>query len=85
MARPGTWKKEELLKMHAELKESGLTIKDYCAKNSIGYHKLYQAFRRASIVGEYAPARKAAESENNSAPENNSATVETPPSPTGVV
>ena len=59
MARPGTWKKEQLVKMHAEIKESGSTIKDYCAKQSIAYHKLYQAFRRASIVGEYAPAKTA--------------------------
>ncbi len=60
MARPGTWNEEQLLKMHGEIKESGSTIKDYCAKHNIGYHKLYQAFRRKSIVGEYAPAAKVA-------------------------
>ena len=70
MARPATWKKEELLKMHGEIKESGSTIKDYCEKNSIGYHKLYQAFRRSSIVGEYAPAKQIAE-----APKTTSTTV----------
>jgi len=58
MARPGTWNKEVLLKMHSEIKESGSTIKDYCEKNKIGYHKLYQAFRRSSIVGEYAPSKQ---------------------------
>lgn len=59
MARPGTWKEDQLVKMYAEIKESGSTIKDYCTKNKIGYHKLYQAFRRNSIVGEYASATKA--------------------------
>lgn len=59
MARPGTWKREQLLKIHAEIKESGSTIKDYCAKQNIGYHKLYQALRRQSIVGEYAATAKA--------------------------
>ena len=58
MARPGTWKEEELVKMHAEIKESNSTIKDYCAKNNIGYHKLYQAFRRKNLVGKYAPEGK---------------------------
>ena len=58
MARPGTWKKEELAKMFAEIGESGSTIKDYCEKQKIGYHKLYQAFRRNSMVGEYAPAKQ---------------------------
>jgi hypothetical protein len=67
MARPGTWKKEELVKMHSEIKESGSTIKDYCSKNSIGYHKLYQAFRRSSLVGEYAPVSKTAVSETKPA------------------
>jgi transposase-like protein len=67
MARPGTWTKEQLLKMHAEIKESGSTIKDYCAKNNIGYHKLYQAFRRKYIVGKYASNTKAGEAENTQA------------------
>jgi len=57
MARPATWNKEQLVKMHNEIKESGSTIKDYCEKNEIGYHKLYQAFRRSFLVGEYASSK----------------------------